>query len=109
MKMYACRRYGKVSTIGTTWHFTGVRGFDRERCALKCNKLERELFYRAGFDVDAATEEWGSAWLNTGEIKRVMEKLERLDGLKPREEDIVDAIIHFMKICLEQGYQIRFY
>lgn len=109
MKMYACKKWGKYNTLGTSWHFTGIRGLDREKVALKANKRERELFLRVGFDLEKATEEYGSTWLEKGEIKRIRNKLELLSDLGETDELTVKAIIEFMGVCLEQGYRIRFY
>lgn len=109
MKMYACKRMGNYKTIGTSWHFTGINGFDAERCALKANKAEREVFLKAGFDLEKETEEFGSLWLNREEIIDLKDKLITLTNLGERDTRMVQATTQFMQVCLDQGYEIRFY
>lgn len=111
MKMYAVKRMGKANTIGTSWYFTGVPGFDSEKCAIKCNKAEREFLMKIDFDVVAGTEEWGSMWVNRAKIEELKSDLEELneDKLNDKELKTRESMTKFMQVCLDQGYEIRFY
>lgn len=110
MKMYACKRMGRSNTIGTSWHFSGIPGFDSERCAIKCNKAEKQfLLDTIKFDVEKLTEEFGSAWINGQQITELKNKLDKLDNLDDREIKMRETMTRFMEVCLRQGYDIRFY
>lgn len=103
MKMYAMRKIGLGYTSGKTTDFTSVPGYDMEKGAISCNKESRDILERVGYYPNKGT------YLYNGAIAAVMSRLTSLKVTGTKSNMIVKSLISFMTVCLEKGYDIRFW
>ena len=121
MKMYACKRLSKGYTLGKPMDFMGVENFKADTCSITATKAVREIFKLSGLDISKEMMDGGSMWLYNNNImqrrdmivasaQRAIEQAQA--GVKSDVKIdfvLVKAIYGFMNVCLEKGYDIRFY
>ncbi len=103
MKMYAIRRMGSGYTTAKSMDFNRVVGIDKEKVALACNKDTKSIMEMVKY-----TPVQGN-YLYNRDIESVRNKLLAVNPGKPADAVLVRSITDFMGVCLEKGYDIRFW
>jgi len=109
MKLYPMERVGKISNYANTTHFKGVKTFNCEKGGIAFNKAERQVMKKIGWNLEKDDMEFGSLWLDKGDIQNIIGDLENLTDINYSEAEIVGELLAFLDICLNRKYNVRVY
>lgn len=109
MKMYACRKVGRGYDIAKSTEFKGVNFLDKVNTAINMTKEVRKVFELAGYPIEKSNIISGSMWLYNKNIPPIRDKFKALENSSGAVGAYAHAIATFMTICIDRGYDIRFY
>ncbi len=110
MNMYACRKLGGGYTIANSMEFRGVSYLEKDTTSIRVTKTMEEIFNSVGLGVKKEHMLGGSMWMYNKNIPAIKEKVEELKKTsKVTYAAALLALTQFMTVCINKGYDIRFY
>lgn len=103
MKMYAIRKLALGYTLGNSLDFIKVPGLDKEKVAVKCNKEMQELLQSINYYPYKGTQ------IKNTDIPNLEAKLKNLNITKASTQALAKTLLSFMNVCIDKGYDIRFW
>lgn len=108
--MYACRKIGAGYTIAKSTEFRGVSYLEKDTTSIRVTKTVAAVFYEAGLNVNKGDMVGGSMWVYNRNIPELRDRIAIIkEKAKVVESAVIMALMQFMNICINKGYDIRFY